>query len=116
MPDGSQTDSGSNVEPGAVSTRSVSHPLMGSTRSEPAVRNAAGHAAPPINIRLTVPILGRRFYFAIASGRERRSRERLALERQRNPIRTKKNITFIVVAALVLYLITLGTFLLFTSF
>lgn len=88
---------------------------MGSTRTEPAVRNPADHAPPPINIKLTVPILGRRFYFAVTSGRERRSKERLALERQANPIRTKTNVLFIIIGALSLYMLTLGTFLVYAS-
>ena len=115
MPDGTTTDPRQGVQPSASSSGSVSHPLMGNTRNEPAVRNAAEHATPPINITMTVPILGRRFYFALVSGRERRSKERLALERQRNPVRTKSNITFVLIGAMVLYMLTLGTFLAFAS-
>ena len=112
MPDGSTTDP---RKPIASSPGSVSHPLMGSTRSEPAVRNAAEHGLPPVNIKMTVPFLGRRFYFAIMSGKERRSKERLALERQGNPIRTRRNILFVVMGAVVLYLLTIGTFLVIAS-
>jgi hypothetical protein len=115
MPDGSTTDPRPKVEPGASSSGSVSHPLMGSTRKEPAIRNTAKRASSPVNIRMTVPILGRRFYFSIAGGRERRSKERLALERQANPFRTKSNITFILIGAVIIYMLTLGTFLAFAS-
>ncbi|MDA0652334.1 MAG: hypothetical protein O3C49_03535 [Proteobacteria bacterium] len=88
---------------------------MGSTRKEPAIRDTAKRASPPVNIRMTVPILGRRFYFSLAGGRERRSTERLALERQANPLRTKSNITFILIGAVIIYMLTLGTFLVFAS-
>ncbi len=115
MPDGTTTDPRQRVQPSAASSGSVSHPLMGNTRIEAAVRNDAEHATPPINIKMTVPILGRRFYFALVSGREQRSKERLALERQRNPFCTKSNITFVVIGAVVLYMLTLGTFLVFAS-
>lgn len=115
MPDGSPTEATNRVEPDASHVGPVSHPLMGTRRGEPAVRRPGTHAPPPINIRVTVPVLGQRFYFAIIGGKERRSEERLAIERQKNPVRTRKNMTFIVVAALVLYLITLGTFLLYSS-
>lgn len=64
---------------------------------------------------MTIPLLGQRFYFTVLSGKERRSKERLALERQANPLRTKRNIMFMVVGALILYLLTLGTFLVLTS-
>ena len=111
MPDGSTTDSREKAQTGASNSRSVSHPLMGSTRSEPAVRNAPDHVTPPINIKMTVPFLGRRFYFSIAGGKERRSKERLALERQKSPFFTKSNITFVLVGAVVLYMLTLGAFM-----
>jgi len=49
------------------------------------------------------------------SGKERRSKERLALERQANPLRTKRNIMFMVGSALFFYSVTLGTYLAFAS-
>ena len=70
-----------------------------------------GSAPPPVNIRITVPILKSRFYFAFLGGRERRSRERLAVERRRNPVATRSNILFVLLGALALYIVTLGTFL-----
>ena len=115
MPDGSNTDPNQKEQLSAPNAGSVSHPLMGSTRTEPAVRNPAGHAPPPVNIRVTLPFLGGRYYFTLMSGKERRSKERLALERQANPLRTKRNIMFMVGGALFFYLVTLGTFLAFAS-
>ena len=79
------------------------------------MRNAAEQATTPISIKMTVPFLGRRFYFAIVGGKERRSRERMALERQRNPFRTRSNILFVFIGAVILYMLTLGAFLVFAS-
>lgn len=115
MPDGSTIDPHQKVQSGTASTASVSHPLIGSTRTEPAMRNAADYAAPPVNIKITVPFLGRRFYFSIASGKERRSKERLALERNKSPFFTKSNITFVLIGAVIFYALTLGTFLVFAA-
>ena len=115
MPDGSTPDPGQKAQPSASSAGSVSHPLMGNSRIEPAVRNAAVQTAPPVNIKMTVPILGRRFYFTIMGGKERRSNERLALERQGNPLRTRSNVLFVILGALILYMLTLGSFLVFAS-
>ena len=115
MPDGSNIDPLQKVQTSASSAGSVSHPLVGNTRTEPAVRNVAEHAPPPINIRITLPFFGQRFYFAIVAGKERRSKERLALERQKSPFFTKSNITFLVIGAVTLYMLTLGTFLVFAA-
>ena len=117
MPDGSTTAPREQVpsRDSSANSGTVSHPLMGGARIEPAVRSQTDHVPPPVNIKLSVPILGRRFYFALSSGRERRSKERLALERQMNPIRTKSNVLFIIIGALALYMLTLGTFLVYAS-
>ena len=115
MPDGSNTDPHQKEQLSASCTGSVSHPLMGSRRTEPAVRNPSDHAPPPVNIRVTLPFLGGRYYFTLMSGKERRSKERLALERQANPLRTKRNIMFMVGSALFFYSVTLGTYLAFAS-
>lgn len=115
MPDGSSGDPRQKVQSSDSNTGPVSHPLMGSTRTEPAVRNPAPHPAPPVNIRVTIPFLGGRYYFTLLSGKERRSKERLALERQANPLRTRRNIMFMIGGALFFYLVTLGTFLVFAS-
>lgn len=115
MPDGSTTDPRQRTHSSATGAASVSHPLMGNSKTEPAVRQTADHVTPPVNIRMTVPILGRRFYFAIMSGKERRSQDRVALERQGNPVRTTSNVLFIIIGALALYMVTLGTFLVYAS-
>ncbi len=63
---------------------------------------------PPVNIRMSVPMLRWRFYFAITGGQERRGAERLAAERGRHPLRTPGNVLFVVAGAMVVYLATLG--------
>jgi hypothetical protein len=116
MPDGSSIDSSKKeVPPVPSGMSSISHPMMGSARVEPVVRNSGETAAPPVNIKLTVPFVGRRFYFSVVGGRERRSRERVALERRRNPFFTKSNMTFVLVGAVFLYLVVLGSFLAFAG-
>ena len=115
MPNGSTIYPREKIPPNTSSAGSVFHSLMGSARSEPAMRNAAEQASPPINIKISLPIVGRRFYFAIAGGKERRSKERVALERKANPFLAKSNITFVVIGAVVLYILTLGAFLVFAA-
>lgn len=63
---------------------------------------------PPVDIRLSVPMLRWRFYFAITGGRERRGAERLAAERGRHRLHTPGNVLFVVAAAMVVYLAALG--------
>jgi len=63
---------------------------------------------PPVNIRLSVPMLRWRFYFAVTGGRERRGAERLAAERGRHPLRTPGNVLVLVAGAMLVYLATLG--------
>jgi hypothetical protein len=93
----------------------LSHPLLGNRR--PAARADAheSRVAPPINIRVTIPILGKRFYVAILAGKERRGDERLALERRRNRLFTKVNVLFLIAGITALYALTLGVFLAFNA-
>lgn len=72
-------------------------------------------APPPVNIRLSLPLLKSRFYLTVVGGRERRNRERLAVERRHNRVATGSNILFVVFGALGLYLITLGAFLTYAA-
>jgi len=63
---------------------------------------------PPVNVRLSLPFLRWRFYFAIQGGPERRGAARLAAERGRHPLRTPGNVLLVITAAMVVYLATLG--------
>ena len=74
-------------------------------RSAEAGRTSGGS---PVNIRLSVPMLRWRFYFAITGGQERRDAERLATERERHPLRTPGNVLFVIAGAMAVYLATLG--------
>ncbi len=77
------------------------------TRSRPADADRTADR-PPVNIRLSVPILRWRFYFAITGGQERRGTERLAAERGHHPLRTPGNVLFVVGGAMLLYMAALG--------
>lgn len=55
----------------------------------------------PVNLRLSIPLIFRRFYMVLIAGPERRSRERLARERQRHPIWRPGNVAFLAGVSLV---------------
>ena len=63
---------------------------------------------PAVNIRLSVPLLRWRFYFALTGGQERRGAQRLTAERGHHPLRTPGNVLFVVAGAMTLYLAALG--------
>ena len=86
--------SGSLTERTSVS---ASHAPVVSTpaasRVDGAARNnkawTADHA---LNLRLSVPMIGGRFYTTLVAGRERRSPERRAAERLKHPLITRRNV------------------------
>ena len=51
----------------------------------------AGHA---VNIRLTIPFVFGRYYLTVVAGKERRSPDRLAVERRKHPLATFGNLAF----------------------
>ena len=57
----------------------------------------------PVNIRLSLPLLPRRWYFTIVGGPERRAAVRRRAERNVNPLRTAGNVAFIMFAATLFY-------------
>jgi hypothetical protein len=57
----------------------------------------------PVDIRLTVPFFGRKFYFTFVGGSEKRSVERRAEERHQYPLRTAANIFFFIGLATLFY-------------
>jgi len=75
----------------------------------------SSHAKPPVNIRLSVPMLRWRFYFAINSGKERRNKPRRVADRRHNPLATKGNALFILMGTTTLSFFTLGGFLVYAS-
>jgi len=48
----------------------------------------------PINVRLSMPLFGNRYYLAIVGGQERRSPKRIADERNRHPISAASHVFF----------------------
>lgn len=71
-----------------------------------AIRRAAGEQpwhGHGVNIRLSLPLPGRRFYLTIVGGPERRPAPRLASERADHPLRTFANSFFVAAVALFFY-------------
>ncbi len=62
-----------------------------------------------VDIRLSIPLLWRRFYFVILAGPERRSRERRRGERRRRPLGTIANIVVFAVFLLLLIPAVVGS-------
>lgn len=114
MPDGSvdQEQSGAAI---IASFRHTADAAAEDARPPEARVRVRRGAPPPVNIRLSLPILKSRFYLTVVGGRERRNRERLAVERRHNRMATGSNILFVVIGALALYLITLGAFLTYAA-
>ena len=52
-------------------------------------------SAPPLDIRVSIPLLSRRYYLTILSGPERRSQKRLQEEREKHPLVTRANVIFL---------------------
>lgn len=62
----------------------------------------------PINIRISVPLLHRRFYFTVVAGEERRRHERRKAERQDHPLLTAGNVFFSLGVATLFTIMALG--------
>jgi len=62
---------------------------------------------PPINIRLSVPFFGRRYFVTVVGGEGKRSAERRARERHNYPLRTAANVFFFLGLATVFYVAAL---------
>lgn len=58
----------------------------------------------PVNIRLTFPFIGGRYFVTIVAGPERRSVDRVKRERVMHPLRTAGNMLFILGIGGALYL------------
>ena len=55
----------------------------------------------PIDLRLSIPLLFKRYFVTIVAGEERRSPERRVEERQKHPIKTIGNLTVLLAAGTV---------------
>jgi hypothetical protein len=61
----------------------------------------------PVNIRLSLPLIARRYYLPIVAGEEKRSEERRSHERHRYPLRTAANLFFFLGLAALIYVAAL---------
>jgi len=79
-----------------------------------ALRNAVQPATwrkHPINIRVTLPFIGRRFFITLVGGQEHRGTDRILRERTANPLGTPTNILFMLGVGGAFYLVAvLGMF------
>lgn len=78
-----------------------------STAQKEAIHDAAIDPSwqhPLINIRLSVPFWGRRYFLTIVGGEGKRGAERRAVEKHKYPLRTAANIFFIIGIATLFYM------------
>ena len=55
-----------------------------------------------VNIRLSIPLFARRYYLTVIAGKELRSTERLAEEREKHPLATTANMIFLFTVGFIL--------------
>lgn len=108
MPDGfSPTATGADALRPTFLDRLPPHILGGlSAEQRAAITAASGDwkaGAHRVNLRISLPLLPKRWYFTVLGGPERRTAARRKVERVRNPVRTASNMAFIVVTAMMFY-------------
>jgi hypothetical protein len=57
-------------------------------------KNPTTWVSHPIDIRISLPFLHRRFYFTVVAGQERRHKDRVQADRQTYPLITAGNVMF----------------------
>ena len=65
---------------------------------------APGWNRHPVNIRVSMPWVGGRFYLTLIGGKERRDTHRRTLERQRHPVATIGNFFFVIGLGAIFYI------------
>ncbi len=70
----------------------------------------------PVNIRLSIPLLFGRYYVSIVAGKERRSGERLASERNKHPLMKLGNLVVMAACGTICGLAALSMFQLATAY
>ena len=78
-----------------------------SSEQKEAIHQAAEDPAwkrSPVDIRFTIPFLGRKFFITVVSGAEKRSPKRRDQERHQYPVRTAANIFFFIGLATLFYI------------
>ena len=78
------------VEPQDASD-SLGEPGIAKRKTSSAVPWESDH---PINLRLSIPLLFRRYFVTIVVGEERRRPKRLSAERRKHPVVTRGNLFF----------------------
>ncbi len=63
----------------------------------------------PVDVRLSIPVLRRRFYFVLLAGPEQRSAERRISERARRPLRSVSDMIVFAVFLLLLVPMAIGS-------
>lgn len=69
----------------------------------------------PINIRVSVPFLHRRYYITVVGGEEKRSLERRRHDRHKYPLRTIANVFFMLGLGTIFYVVALLALALFSA-
>ncbi|MGB0747217.1 MAG: hypothetical protein ACPGO3_00590 [Magnetospiraceae bacterium] len=69
----------------------------------------------PVNIRLTLPFFGRRYFLALVAGSESRGPQRRARDRAENPVTTLPNMLFFLGIVTVFYVSALIFFLIHSA-
>lgn len=62
----------------------------------------------PVDLRFTIPFFGRKYYFALVSGRDKRSPVRLRSDRKAREARSMGGMMFVLAIAAVFYLIVIA--------
>jgi hypothetical protein len=69
----------------------------------------------PINLRLSIPLIGVRYFITVVGGVEKRSAERRVRERRMFPLRTAGNILFLFGVGSAFYLVAVLGLVLFSN-
>ncbi len=78
---------------------SLGEPGIANRKASSAVPWESDH---PINLRLSIPLLFKRYYVTIVAGEEHRGSERLTAERRKHPLVTRGNLLFFVLVGTVI--------------
>jgi hypothetical protein len=69
--------------------------------------DGAAMQQPPVNVRFSLPILGRRYFLTFVAGPERRGIARREGDRRRHPLGTATNFTFFACLGILIYAIAI---------
>jgi hypothetical protein len=69
----------------------------------------------PVNIRLSMPWFGERWFLTVVAGADRRNAERLMRERLLHPLRTAGNIAFLIGLVVLLHALAFGVVFLLSA-